>query len=380
MPHVGLNAHLLSSQAGYRAAGIHNVIHRLLLHLPQVAPQGWRFSALVGRAVRAEYPAVDVRRSHFNTEHPFQRILWEQAAQPWQLGEFDLLHATAFVSPVLARKPTVVTVYDLSFIRYPSYLPAARRLYLRLLTAWSCQRAHRVTVISQSTADDLTALLGIPADKIDVTLLGYDRAQHYPRAAAEVAAFRVQQGLPERFWLFIGTIEPRKNLPLLLDAYAALPRAERLPLLLGGGRGWGQADVEAKIAQHGLAGDVRLIGFVPVADLPLWYNAAEVFVYPSVFEGFGLPVLEAMACGTPVLTSNVSSLPEVAQDVGLCLPPHDRAAWVEGLHRAYHDADWREHARARGLLAARRFTWEQTARDTLHSYQRALQAVPMRDP
>ncbi|XWX03512.1 glycosyltransferase family 1 protein [Aggregatilineales bacterium SYSU G02658] len=379
MPHVGLNAHLLSSQAGYRAAGIHNVIHRLLLHLPQVAPQGWRFSALVGREVRAEYPAVAVRRSRLNTEHPLQRILWEQAAQPWQLSEFDLLHATAFVSPVLALKPTVVTVYDLSFMRYPSYLPTARRLYLRLLTAWSCQRARRVTVISQSTADDLTALLGIPADKIDVTLLGYDRAQHYPRAAAEVAAFRAQKGLPDRFWLFVGTIEPRKNLPLLLDAYAALPRTERLPLLLGGGRGWGQAEVEAKIAEHGLAGDVRLIGFVPVADLPLWYNAAEVFVYPSVFEGFGLPVLEAMACGTPVLTSNVSSLPEVAQDVGLCLPPHDRAAWVEGLRRAFYDADWREQARARGLQAARRFTWEQTARDTLHSYQKALQAVPMRD-
>jgi glycosyltransferase involved in cell wall biosynthesis len=380
MPHIGLNAHLLSSQAGYRAAGIHNVIHRLLLHLPQVAPEGWRFTAMVGREVRAAYPAVQMRRSRLNTERPLQRILWEQAAQPWQLREFDLLHATAFVSPLLSRKPTVVTVYDLSFLRYPRYLPAARRLYLRLLTALSCQRARRVTVISQSTANDLTALLGIPADKIDVTLLGYDHELHYPRAAAEVAAFRARKGLPERFWLFIGTIEPRKNLPLLLDAYAALPQAERLPLLLGGGRGWGQAEVEAKIAQHGLAGEVHLIGFVPVEELPLWYNAAEVFVYPSVFEGFGLPVLEAMACGTPVLTSNVSSLPEVAQNIGLCLPPHDRAAWAEGLRRAHHDAEWRAQARERGLAAARRFTWEQTALDTLHSYQKALPTVPPRNP
>ncbi len=379
MPHIGLNAHLLSSQVGYRAAGIHNVIHRLLLHLPQAAPSDWRFTAMVGPHVAADYPHVQLRRSRLNTEQPLQRIVWEQLLQPWQLADFDLLHAMAFVSPVLAALPTVVTVYDLSFVRYPQHLPAARRLYLRWLTALSCQRARRVTVISQSTADDLTTLLGVPRSKIDVTLLGYDSAHYCPRPASEVAAFRARHGLPERFWWFVGTIEPRKNLPLLLDAYAALPRSERLPLLLGGGRGWGQAEVEAKIAQHGLRGDVRLVGFVPAADLPLWYNAAEVFVYPSVFEGFGLPVLEAMACGTPVLTSNVSSLPEVAQEAGLCLPPHDAAAWAEALRRVYHDAKWRASARACGLAVARRFTWQQTALSTLQSYQKALFGVPLRD-
>lgn len=374
MVRVGLNAHLLSAQAGYRAAGIHNVIHRLLLHLPQVAPPDWSFTAMVGRTIRASYPNVRLRHSRLNTENPLQRIVWEQMLQPPQLGAFDLYHAMAFVAPLLNPAPTVVTVYDLTFMRYPERLPAARRLYLRLFTALSCQRARRVTVISQSTADDLTRLLNIPAHKIDVTPLGYDRERCYPRSPDEIAAFRRTHGLPQRFWLFVGTIEPRKNLPLLLDAYAALPRAERLPLLLGGGAGWGLAEVEARIARHGLQDEVRLTGFIAPDDLPLWYNSAEVFVYPSVFEGFGLPVLEAMACGTPVITSDVSALLEVAQGAGLCLPPDSVTAWSAALHQAYHDRNWRDQARADGLHKAQLFDWQTTARLTLTSYQAALAA------
>lgn len=372
MIRVGLNAHLLSSQAGYRAAGIHNVIHRLLLHLPPIAPPDWALTAFVGREVQAQYPGVTLRHARFNTEQPLTRILWEQLLQPPQLIPFDLYHAMAFVAPLFNPTPTVVTVYDLTFMRYPQRLPASRRLYLRLLTALSCQRARRVTVISQSTADDLMTLLNIPAHKIDVTPLGCDHERHYPRPVAEVEAFRLAQGLPERFWLFVGTLEPRKNLPLLLAAYAALPRSERLPLLLGGGSGWGLAEIEASIARHGLQDEVRLVGFLTAADLPLWYNAAEVFLYPSVFEGFGLPVLEAMACGTPVITSNVSSLPEVASGAGLCLPPDDLSAWTDALHQAYSDVAWRTTARAAGLQKARSFNWQTTAQLTLASYQAAL--------
>ena len=132
----------------------------------------------------------------------------------------------------------VVTVYDLSFLHYPARLSVARRLYLRALTALTCARARRVLAISQSTANDLRAHLGVPAKKIDVTPLGYDRAAFRPLLETEKAHFRRKQNLPERFWLFVGTLEPRKNLPMLLKAYAQLPKAERLPLILGGGIGW----------------------------------------------------------------------------------------------------------------------------------------------
>lgn len=369
---VALNAHLLSPMPGYRAAGIHTYIRELLRHLPQVAPD-WSFTALVGAGHRAtHFDGVTLRRSAWDTVSPWRRIVWEQALQPWQLGGYELYHALAFVGPMLSRVPMIVTVYDLSFLHYPERLSRARRAYLSALTGRSCQRARRVIAISESTKRDLVALLGIPAAKIDVTPLGYDATRFKPLADEVIAAFKRRQGLPERFWLFVGTLEPRKNLPTLLEAYAALPRSERLPLILAGGRGWDTDAIDATIARHGLSGDVHLPGFLPTEAIPLWYNSAETFVYPSVFEGFGLPILEAMACGTPIITTDASSLPEVAGDAGECLPPHDVAAWTDALHRAYRDAAWREQARHNGLNQARQFNWQTTARRTLHSYRRVV--------
>lgn len=370
--HIGLNAHLLSGQKGYRAAGIHGYIYHLLANLRDVAPDDWRFTALVGAGNPHHFDGVEMRSSRWRTEPPLQRIAWEQLAQPWQLPAFDLYHALAFVSPLLLPRPSVVTVYDLSFVHYPQVLSTARRWYLRLLTGLSCRRARRVIAISHSTARDVQQTLGIPAERIDVAACGYDRAAYRPLPRAEVDAFRRAQNLPERFWLFVGTLEPRKNLVTLLDAYARLPRTERLPLVLGGGRGWLYDDIFERIQRHGLTDDVRLPGFIPAEDLPLWYNSASAFVFPSVFEGFGLPVLEAMACGTPVIVSDASSLPEVAGSAGMCLPPHDIDAWAEGLRRAVHDDAWREQTAAHGIEQAGRFTWAETARQTLASYQRAV--------
>ncbi len=373
---IGLNAHLLSSQPGYRSAGIHNYIHQLLAHLPAAAPDDWHLTAMVGGINHASYPGVTMQRARFDTESPLRRILWEQMVQPASLGRFDLYHAMAFVAPLALPAPTVVTVYDLTFMRYPERLSPLRRHYLRLFTGLSCRRARRVIAISHSTKRDLVDLLGIPEARIDVTPLGYDQAVYRPLPAEDVAAFKQRHGLPERFWLFLGTIEPRKNLPLLIDAYASLPPSGRLPLVLGGGHGWGIDAVQAAITRHGLADDVHLTGFLPMGDLSLWYNSAEVFIYPSVFEGFGLPVLEAMACGTPVITSDVSSLPEVAGDAGLCLATDDVAAWADALHQVCNDDDWRDAARTRGLERAANFRWDITARLTVESYQHALMATP----
>ncbi len=373
---VGLNAHLLAGAAGYRSAGIHAYISNLLRHLPAVAGPDWRFTAMTGAGSSATFNEVRMRRARMATESPLRRVFWEQALQPWQLGQFDLYHALAFVAPVFLTTPMAVTVYDLSFLRYPARLGRARRHYLRAMTALTCVRARRVLAISQSTADDLAALLGLPAQKIDVTPLGYDRAAFRPLQAREIAHFRRKQGLPARFWLYVGTLEPRKNLPMLLEAYARLAPSERLPLILGGGRGWMAREVFAAIAGLGLQDSVRHAGFIPTADLPLWYNCAEAFLYPSVYEGFGLPVLEAMACGAPVLTTNVSSLPEVAGEAGMCLPPDDSERWTGALRGLWRDEAWRREARERGLRRAKRFSWERTAELTLASYRKALTPLP----
>ncbi len=368
--HIGLNVHLLSGRAGYRSAGIHHYIDNLLRHLPQAAPDDWRFTAMVGAANAAQYDGMTMQRARMDTEAPLKRIFWEQLAQPWQLGEFDLYHALAFVAPLWLTKPCVVTVYDLSFIHYPQMLSAARRLYLRLLTALTCQRARRVIAISHSTARDLSESLGIPASKIDVAAPGYDANVFRPLPDEEVAVFRREKGLPERFWLFIGTLEPRKNLTTLLQAYAALP--VRLPLIIGGGKGWQYEAIFAAAERFEFANEVQFPGFIPAEELPFWYNSAETFVYPSIFEGFGLPVLEAMACGAPVIVSDVSSLPEIAGDVGIRVSPHDTAAWTAALHKALTDGDWRRQAGADGPAAVARYRWEATAQETIKSYRRAL--------
>lgn len=372
MVHIGLNAHLLSGKAGYRSAGIHGYIYHTLANLAAVAPDDWQFTAMVGKHNRLQFERITMCQSGWDTESPVRRILWEQLAQPWQLNSFDLYHALAFVSPFILSKPSVVTVYDLSFLRYPQVLSASRRWYLRLFTALSCRRARRVIAISHSTARDVQASFGIPAENIDVAFPGYDASIYRPLPDEQINAFKTAKNLPERFWLFLGTLEPRKNLPMLLEAYAALRPSERLPLVLAGGKGWDYEPIFSSIQRYKLVSEVRLPGYIPAEELPLWYNSAELFVYPSVYEGFGLPVLEAMACGTPVIVSDASSLPEVAGSAGLCLPSQDVNAWTKALRMAASNASWRQQASTQGLEQATRFSWIETARQTVASYQKAL--------
>jgi glycosyltransferase involved in cell wall biosynthesis len=369
-PTIGLNAHLLSAQAGYRQAGIHGYIWHLLDALPQVEP-AWQYRTYVGEG---QPPAgFHVQRSRLKTGSPLKRIVWEQAAQPFQLNGIDLMHELAFVAPVIMPKPFVVTVYDLTFMRYPEHLSTLRRIYLRLLTGLSCKRARRVMAISQSTADDLVSLLSVPRDKIDLAIPGID-GRFCPLPTVEIEEWRNRKGLPKRFLLFVGTLEPRKNLPMLLRAYAGLPESDRRDchLVLAGGKGWMDAEIQQTIDAHGLADVVHLPGYVDDDELPLCYNAAEAFVYPSVFEGWGMPVTEAMACGKPVIVSNVSSLPEAAGDTGLQLPADDPEAWTEGLARCIHDQAWREEQGQRALQRAQQFTWHNTASQTVASYRKAL--------
>jgi glycosyltransferase involved in cell wall biosynthesis len=384
--HVALNAHLLTARAGYRSAGINGYIYNLIRALPDADPS-FSYTLLTGSQSASqhasqshppEYARMLIRRARWNTEAPLRRILWEQAVQPWALRQIgpDLAHALAFVSPVFSRVPSVVTVYDLSFIHYPDLLPATRRLYLRLFTRRSCQRARRVIAISRSTARDLTQTFGIPPEKIDVAVPGVGE-QFAPLPPAQIAAFRVRKGLPDRFLLFLGTLEPRKNLPVLLRAYAQLPAVDRsaVHLVLAGGKGWMFEEIFRTVEALDLSGSVHFPGYLSPDELTLWYNAAEAFVYPSVFEGFGLPVVEALACGTPSLVSDVSSLPEAAGDTGYRLPPSDAAAWTSALAHVLHDPVWRAEAGQRGRAHAASFTWAHTAAATVNSYRRAMEPV-----
>jgi glycosyltransferase involved in cell wall biosynthesis len=173
--------------------------------------------------------------------------------------------------------------------------------------------------------------------------------------------------------LYVGTLEPRKNLSTLLRAYACLPQRDRVKLVLAGGRGWQMAQTLGLIEAWGLAQDVILPGYISHDMLPLWYNAADIFVYPSLYEGFGLPLLEAMACGVPVIASDTTSLPEAVGPDGLLVPPEDVGAWADTMHRLLDHEDLRAALAERGRERAKTFTWQNTARQTVAAYHRALQ-------
>jgi glycosyltransferase involved in cell wall biosynthesis len=371
MLQVTLNALLLASGPGYRRAGIHRYIAETMRCLPEAAPD-LALSAWVGRDVDVAPLAaagVRMRRAAWPTERPAARIAWEQAVLPWTLRGVDLLHALAYVSPLACPCPSVVTVYDLSFLRTPERFRPANRWYLTTFTRRSCRRARRVIAISESTRRDVSALLGVPAERIDVAYPGVDPAFR-PLPAAEVEAFRQRQGLPERFILYLGTIEPRKNLVTLLEAYAQLKTDH--PLVLAGGRGWLYQDVFARAEALGRPGEILFPGYVPLDDLPLWYNAASVFVYPSAYEGFGIPVAEALACGTPAITTNVSALPEAAGPAGVQVAPGDAGALAAALAALLADPAARARAREAGPAWTARFTWRAAAQATAAAYRRAL--------
>jgi glycosyltransferase involved in cell wall biosynthesis len=381
-PHVGLNAHLLSGLAGYRSAGIHGYIAELLRRLP-AADAGLRYTAFTSQTSAPQIRALPVRSTRWSTARPWMRIVWEQLFQPLaaRQARLDLLHGLAFVSPLAQPCPTVVTVHDLSFALFPDLFRGANATYLRLFTRISCQRAARLIAVSENTRADVIRLYGVSGQRVEAIPHGVD-AQFHPRLPGEVAEFRRAHALPDHFILFVGTLEPRKNLIKLIEAFSNLKRLRCAPaqvspisnlkLVLVGGKGWYYGPIFAAVERLNLKECVIFAGYVPADELPLWYGAARVFAFPSRYEGFGMPVLEAMACGTPVVTSTASSLPEVVGDAALTVSPDDVDALTDALHRALADTGWREQARAKGLARAAKFTWESTARLTAAVYRHAL--------
>jgi glycosyltransferase involved in cell wall biosynthesis len=369
--HVGVNAHLLSLAESYRSAGINWYIYNLLHHLPEVASD-IGYTVFMSERRYAAAPGIRLQVSRLPTGRPPVRILWEQALQPWAVrrAKVDLLHSPAFVSPLVSACPLVVTVHDLSFLFFPQSFRTLNRSYLRLFTRLSVRRARRVLAVSKSTKRDLVQHYGLSPAKVDVVYNGVDSAFR-PLPADQVAAFRRQAGLPDRFMLFVGTLEPRKNVVRLIEAYALLPK-ERPPLVLVGGKGWLYDQIFARVEALNLSGQVHFAGYVLAEDLPLWYNAADLFVYPSLYEGFGLPALEAMACGTAVITSTASSLPEVVGEAGMMVNPADTEALATAMEQVLRARDVREQMQAEGLAQAQGFSWAKAAQCTVDSYRRAL--------
>jgi len=297
--------------------------------------------------------------------------LWQRAQIPLNVetftGRVDLYHATDFTLPPTRFKTrTLLTVHDLSFVRVPEAASPALKAYLDAVVPRSVRRADHVLADSQATKDDLIALYNTPAEKITVLLSGVDA--RFKRT--ETPAIRAKYQIPDRpYMLSVGTVQPRKNYIRLITALATLRAAGHdVGLVIVGGKGWLEDPIYEAIRSTGMTDFVHMTGFADDADLPALYSQALITALPSLYEGFGIPVLESMACGTPVLTSNVSSLPEVAGDAAIMVAPSDQDAITEALERMITDADLRADLARRGLERAQMFTWAAAARQLAGVY------------
>ncbi len=283
----------------------------------------------------------------------------------------DVVHCTEHLLVPMARIPSILTVHDVVYLTHPEWHLPWNHRFLSLAMPIFARRARAIIAVSAYTAREVVSLLHADPAKVHTIHEGVDARFRPVRDAGKLAAVRARYGLQEPFILHLGAIEPRKNLPLLMRAFAALAAEPgfRHQLVIAGGKGWLYDEVYATADRLRLGERLRLTGRIADDDVPALYSAADIYAHPAHFEGFGLPPLEAMACGTPVIASDATSLPEVVGDAGLLVPPHDERAWAEALRRLASDRALHDRLAAEGLARARRFTWDETARRTAEVYR-----------
>src|SRR5581483_5299359 len=293
---IGVNAQMISTRQSYRAAGSSRYVLNLLRGLRQASTVE-EVTAYVADNVDLpnDLAATDrfrVAHAGWPTAGPALRVAWEQLLFPRVLRRdgITLLHGPVNALPMAWRGPCVVSILDLTFMLLPRAFPTANRAYLGWMVRFAARRADRVITISEATRRDVIRLLGAPPRRVITVYCGVDERFRPIEDRARLAEFRQRAGLPDQFILYLGTIEPRKNLVRLIDAYADLRRrgVTALPLVLAGGKGWGDAEIMRHASSRDLGDAIRFAGYVPEAEIPLWYNAASLFVYPSEYEGFGL--------------------------------------------------------------------------------------------
>ncbi len=371
---IAIDARLLY----YRRAGIGQYTLRLLQALTLEAPRE-RFLLLHDWRQRGrllEAPNLAHVRIYTPSHHR-----WEGITLPAELItlRLDLLHSPDVVLPVRRTFAGVITVHDLAFLRFPNWLtPQAARYYGRVRQA--VRSAERIIAVSECTRRDLLELLAVPSDKVAV--IHEAAGPEFHPLDLPLDRWREVKGrhlAPQRFALFVGTIEPRKNLPGLLRSFRQMldryPDLDPHPrLILAGAQGWLSEAVFGLVHELQLAQEVAFVGPVSAEELVWLYNAARFLVFPSFYEGFGLPPLEAMACGTPVIASGAGAVPEVVGQAGRLLDPQDTAGWAEAMAALWSDQAQRDDMRARGLQRAALFSWQRAAQETLAVYREAVAA------
>jgi len=363
---VGIDARLVY----YSRAGIGQYILGLVEGLSKIDEEN-EYVLLQSR----KDEAILADRANF-----FKKSIWtpshhrlEQFALPFEIAplRLDILHSPDFIPPFRRDYKSLITVHDLAFILYPHFLTHESARYYGQIDR-AVRDADHIIADSQSTRRDIISFLGVAESKITVIYAAASSKYRPIQDEHSLKQIRDKYGLDRPFMLFVSTIEPRKNLPALLRAYRQLLDHYKLEvrLVVAGQRGWFSGEVFALTQTLKLNEDVLFLGHVPTNDLLLLYNAARVLVHPSFYEGFGLPPLEAMSCGTPTVVANVSSLPEVVGDASLLVAPEDVQGWTVAMWRVLTDESLRSELADKGLKRAQLFSWEKAAQETLKLYER----------
>jgi glycosyltransferase involved in cell wall biosynthesis len=299
---------------------------------------------------------------------PMVRTFWTQVRLPMHLTahRYDLVHLPDHKLPFRASGDMIATILDLAVFKFPGMFEPMHRRRLEWFTRDAARRARRLLAISESTKNDLTSILGVSPERIDVTPLGADPEIYRPGVETD------RRSVP--YVLSVGALQPRKNFSLLIRAFkrACALWKEPVELLIAGQRGWMWGPIESEAKAPPFADRIHLLGYVPDENLPSLYRGAMIFALPSLYEGFGIPLVEAMACGAPVVASNVSSFPEVVGDAGLLLDPADEALWAERLLMLMGNPDLRLNLGRKSIEQASKFTWKNMAHKTIAAYIREI--------
>jgi glycosyltransferase involved in cell wall biosynthesis len=372
---IGINGQLLRDRYG----GIDYYIVDLVNSMARLCPENEYLVYADKRVFENDtFPrdGINRRATSFPNRIRSCRIIWEQMRLPSLLirDQVDVLHAPGYIMPLAPGVPTVVTIPDVISFLLPRLCETANRLYFRLFLPAVSRRAGRIITMSESSRKDIIRVLGVDRVKIDVIHSGVHSSFVPIADESELRGIRAKYGLPDRLVLFVGKLEPKKNIVRIIQAFSLLKEKYAIPhdLVIVGPKGWLFGDIFKAVDELRLHRRVHFLGHVPRSDLPYLYNAADVFVFPSLYEGFGFPPLEAMACGTPVVTSSVSAIPEMVGDGALMVEPTDVGAISRAVYSILTEENLREELREKGRQRVKLFSWTKTARKTLGVYEECL--------
>lgn len=372
------------SQAIGNRTGLGYYVYNLVKHLALYDevdkyrlyyPACWKSFGIVRQGIRQNIlpsqpnfkeSILRMPRSLFNT-------LFERGPVPIEigLGNIDVFHATALSIPRLWKSKLVVTIYDLWPLLYPEQVDFNFRKAFEGFVQ-KALRAERIIVMSESTKRALMQKYSVKPEKIDVIYGGVAKSYGPVNREESLKRVRKKYCLPEKFILSVGLLVPRKNFEKMVEAFALLKNRRKTfkhKLIIAGGKAWSHASICKKIEDLGLQDEVHLIGYVAESDMSALYSAADIFVFPSLYEGFGLPPLEAMACGVPVVASNTSSIPEVVGNAAILVDPYNVCEWADAIEPVVFDDGVKQELRQKGFERVRLFTWEKAALETLRVYQ-----------